>query len=905
VIARAADWLPPAICQADSVITWSSWWCRGLLARRTPLVLLTSRFPGFQTLSRHPNLPFKTLTFPHTPPGSGVCSVSLIRQPSFVTQPLETTMPAAPNITFGQVTSLAGPKVAAGVLQQPSFVTQALETTMPAAPNITFGQVTSLAGPKVAAGVDIGLSATAGGSSSGQETGLKNNPTTSIPRPFSRFSDINFSQGTELSALTELAALDEMTPSGMAARVGLGETMCGGSTKGGNANPDKQGPGFGTPPFTSAALSKMPAAPTFSFDQVTDMTGPGGVASFRRGATPFSTSSENSYASRDNQLAKPFRRSNTTSVPIEQNSPGVESGLIPNLAGRGLAPSVGQDASASSSSSQDNGPGHNNLRPASVPRFIKLEASDHEEAEITNVAGPGGLAGSELATVDGQRVVPTPSHQVSASTRSPNDGNRVSQHQIPTAPELSYVRVGEQTGNDKNPRLRLFGLPWEHTSRFLVTAIVKGQTKFLALSNMGQPIEPTLEDLVIDRSPENMLLLVEAYNKLRDRKEELARIWDYQTTRSACPFPYENETKVSLLKEFRQERPAYKPLDNYLRVRVPQPQCSNARTAFTFGFTVETRRLVFSRGLPECDKYRTIYIDVLSGQIVGKTDSDVVFPETEDTYRKLISLLKGCTRQQLDGMKIASFEYWSKHREQHNGRSRHLDNLIQSATMRKAKKENPPDDNGEGSSRSKYRSWRIVSTGGTTKYYLPAGYGTGRLPPVEPGHSAAGGDPPAEHSAGVKDKGKKRAALEPNPYQTRAVKTLRITMPIPPKTDDKKRQAMTPPARHPRAAKSIKTEDKQAPGQTSMPLPRQTSMPLPRNLSMAAVTGPLDWVNPVGPLNHLLQLPRSGNAATGHRGRRASRPISVRHGGDDQSERVFGDPVYAATPYPTQPLNYD
>ncbi|RKU45285.1 hypothetical protein DL546_006134 [Coniochaeta pulveracea] len=219
--------------------------------------------------------------------------------------------------------------------------------------------------------------------------------------------------------------------------------------------------------------------------------------------------------------------------------------------------------------------------------------------------------------------------------------------------ELVYLKVdGPLAGTF---RLALSGLPWEHPGiSFVLQALPSTRAPKYTGLLCTAAVTPRLTDFVIERTPENLMLLLEAHHRLRDRKLQLTTCW---RRRSGLPAPkkaYVYEDPTTPASKLWHERTRFKPFAN-LTVKVPLPDVTDAQVAFSALFRTETRRLLFSRGVVGGNKKTkpVSYIDVLSGRDVEKQKDDIVLPETKHFLSTLSHFAKSLLATELAAMELA------------------------------------------------------------------------------------------------------------------------------------------------------------------------------------------------------------------------------------------------------------
>jgi hypothetical protein len=222
------------------------------------------------------------------------------------------------------------------------------------------------------------------------------------------------------------------------------------------------------------------------------------------------------------------------------------------------------------------------------------------------------------------------------------------------APELVNLKVDGQLAGTF--RLALVGHSWEHPgiSFVLRASPAAGVSKYTGL--IGNAVKrPKLKDFVIERTPENLMLLLEAHHQLRDRKLRLTTLWHREVGLPAPSRTYCYEGPTTPSSKLWLERTRFKPFTN-LAVKVPLPGVTDPLVAFGGFSGIQTRRLLFSRGVVQSKKgpKAASYVDVLSGRNVNKQKNDIVFPESENYLCMLAHFAASLRPEELAAMELAS-----------------------------------------------------------------------------------------------------------------------------------------------------------------------------------------------------------------------------------------------------------
>lgn len=276
-------------------------------------------------------------------------------------------------------------------------------------------------------------------------------------------------------------------------------------------------------------------------------------------------------------------------------------------------------------------------------------------------AADGEPSRTQLA--DGVPSVPMPPNKITTLTL-PHGSS--SQTPVPTgqsittersAPGLVYLKVDGQLAGTF--RLALNGLPWAHPG---ISLVLQASPAASASTYTGLickvAMTPKLTDFVIERTPGNLMLLLEAHHQLRDRKVQLTTLWQCESGLPAPRKIYSYEGSTTPASKLWRERTRFKPCAN-LTVKVPLPGITDPQVAFRVHFKIQTRRLLFSRGVVQGPKTTkpAEYIDVLSGLSVSRQKDDIVLPESEPFLSTLAHFAKSLVPAELAAMELATLNH--------------------------------------------------------------------------------------------------------------------------------------------------------------------------------------------------------------------------------------------------------
>jgi hypothetical protein len=217
-------------------------------------------------------------------------------------------------------------------------------------------------------------------------------------------------------------------------------------------------------------------------------------------------------------------------------------------------------------------------------------------------------------------------------------------HEAESMNPEKYLHEEVRDGSDVH--LTMTGLPYEQPGRILLREFSKSgkAAHFYELGSRKQ-IAPKRDDVILDITAENLRLLSEAYFLIRERKAKLRDLWKAV-----------NKHRVGMVVVLEDYEAAedYELLDKI--VRYPEQQYTNSKHLVVTvleakesgamrreGRTITARRLLLVRGYdnqPEdTSQPSRVYIQVSDGAVVQRMDTDVVLPETENTYRQLAFFL--------------------------------------------------------------------------------------------------------------------------------------------------------------------------------------------------------------------------------------------------------------------------